>query len=191
MNERDLNEPKFIQPEVLEVSSISADTLQTWVNRGLVELVEQSPGTGRRRLYRALDIVRVEIMRNLTSFGVSPSRAKEMAEDATEELESIGKCRADSVFVVRPAVEGEKDTIVYSRDKEPYRLGDHHHSLIPGDPESLTLKKLAGMSNFSAQISDAIGRPNGGEAILVVRIGEIIKNVLRRIEIMTQKDQRS
>jgi DNA-binding transcriptional MerR regulator len=185
----DIKEPRFTQPEVIEVTELSRTTLQTWANRGLVDLVDQSPGTGKRRLYRALDIVQLEIMCKLTAFGVSPSRAKEMAEEATEKFENTGDYEPNALIVVRPPMEDRADTVIVSSYRRPYSLGDHHYYAYSGDPEHMTLKNLAGISNRMIVASAMLGVPNGAEAILVIRIGEIIKNVLTRIRLMAERVQ--
>jgi DNA-binding transcriptional MerR regulator len=82
----DLEKAKFGQPEVIEVTGLDPGLLQTWVNRGLITLTDQNPGTGRRRLYCALDIVRLSIMQRLTSVGISVGQAKARAFEVTSSL---------------------------------------------------------------------------------------------------------
>src|SRR4030095_4693703 len=77
-----LDRPQFSQSEVLWVTKLAAATLQTWVNRGIVDLSERNPGTGKPRQYSALDVCRLSIMRSLTDLGISVSTAQSIANDA-------------------------------------------------------------------------------------------------------------
>ncbi|MEM7223002.1 MAG: MerR family transcriptional regulator [Pseudomonadota bacterium] len=75
----DLTTPRFAQPEVLNViRGLSAGLLQTWVNRGHIVLSDQNPGSGRRRLYSPIDIVKLALMARLASFGISVQYSKSL-----------------------------------------------------------------------------------------------------------------
>ncbi len=81
-----LEDPRYTQPEVLRVTRLKAPVLQTWVNRGAIQLSEQNPGTGRRRLYSALDVVKLAIMRRMADLSIDLSVSKRVAEEAAAAL---------------------------------------------------------------------------------------------------------
>lgn len=83
--------PKYTRPEVLRVTGLRPDVLQTWVNRNVVRLAEQNPGHGRKRLYSALDIVRLAVMRRLSDFSISLAVCKEIADAAADEVIAKGE----------------------------------------------------------------------------------------------------
>lgn len=97
-----LTEPRFAQPDVLKVTRLKSAVLQTWVNRNAIELSEQNPGSGRRRLYSALDIVKLAIMRRMADLRVELAVAKEIAEAAADELARHGKYNPHDFIFLRP-----------------------------------------------------------------------------------------
>ncbi|PIK72778.1 hypothetical protein CS379_12100, partial [Methylobacterium frigidaeris] len=58
--------PRYTQPDVLRITGLKPTVLQTWINRRAIELAEQNPGTGRKRLYSENDVVKLAIMRRLS-----------------------------------------------------------------------------------------------------------------------------
>src|SRR4051812_3937134 len=78
----DLHAQKFTQGDVLAVTRLRADLLQTWINRNVIALGEQNPGSGRRRLYSALDIVKLAIMRRIADLGLDLGIGRELAAEA-------------------------------------------------------------------------------------------------------------
>jgi DNA-binding transcriptional MerR regulator len=77
-----LTEQHFTQGDVLEITRLKKELLQTWMNRGVVTLGEQNPGSGRRRLYSALDIVKLGLMRRIADLGMELGIGRDFAEDA-------------------------------------------------------------------------------------------------------------
>jgi len=61
---------RFTQGDVLAVTRLRKDVLQTWMNRGVIALGDQNPGTGRRRLYSPLDIVKLAIRNSRLTLSV-------------------------------------------------------------------------------------------------------------------------
>ena len=78
----DLTEQKYTQGDVLAVTRLRKDLLQTWINRKVVALGEQHPGSGRRRLYSAIDIVKLALMRRIADFGLDLSIGRDLASEA-------------------------------------------------------------------------------------------------------------
>ena len=136
MNLADVLEPTFSQPDVLEVTGVSAVTLQTWVNRRLIELAEQHPGTGRRRRYRLVDVARLAIMQQLTALHIGPSTAKAIAEEVTEGMASGRTWAADIVFVVSAP---GPDPIIIRAEDEPKEPGHRGRVLVVGDPADVSV----------------------------------------------------
>lgn len=79
---QDLTEQRYTQGDVLAVTRLRTDLLQTWVNRKVVALGEQHPGSGRRRLYSAIDIVKLALMRRIADFGLDLSIGRDLAGEA-------------------------------------------------------------------------------------------------------------
>lgn len=78
----DLQEQKFTQGDVLAVTQLRKELLQTWINRNVIELGEQNPGSGRRRLYSAIDIVKLALMRRIADLGLDLAIGRELAQEA-------------------------------------------------------------------------------------------------------------
>ena len=133
MTEIDLHTPRFAQPEVLRVSGLSAATLQTWVNRGHVQLSEQNPGSGRRRLYSPLDVVNLAIMGRLYGFGINITHSQDLAEDVARQLVQKGEIEWNLYSIYNPPIPGV--TILTS----PRSLKFAYHL---GDPDNMRVSSL-------------------------------------------------
>lgn len=82
----DLLEQQFTQPDVLAITQLRKELLQTWINRGVVKLAEQNPGSGRRRLYSAIDIVKLGLMRRIADLGLDLNIGRDLADEAERNL---------------------------------------------------------------------------------------------------------
>ncbi|TGX49163.1 hypothetical protein E5A73_20215 [Sphingomonas gei] len=79
---RPLTEQHFTQGDVLGITRLKKELLQTWMNRGVIALGEQNPGSGRRRLYSALDIVKLGLLRRVADLGLELGLGRELADEA-------------------------------------------------------------------------------------------------------------
>lgn len=86
-----LTTPRYPQPEVLQVTRLRPAVLQTWINRAAIKLSEQYPGYGHRRLYSALDVVKLAVMRRMADMQLSLAVSQEIAEGAADRLLETGK----------------------------------------------------------------------------------------------------
>lgn len=97
----DLQEQKFTQGDVLAVTRLRKDLLQTWVNRKVIELGEQNPGSGKRRIYSAIDIVKLALMRRIADLGLDLSIGREFASEAERLLLSAREVEWDYHLTIR------------------------------------------------------------------------------------------
>lgn len=80
MNRIALEEPRFTQSQVLQiVPALTARTLQNWIDRGIVETSDRSPGYGNHRRYTALGVVQLAFMASIVELGMGPGDARELA----------------------------------------------------------------------------------------------------------------
>lgn len=82
----DLQQQKFTQGDVLAVTRLRKPLLQTWINRNVIALGRQNPGSGRRRLYSALDIVKLALMRRIADLGLDLAVGRDLAAEAERML---------------------------------------------------------------------------------------------------------
>lgn len=80
----ELDIPFVAQAHVLRITGVAAHTLQAWANRRIVDLTVQNPAKGRKRMYSTLDIIAIDVIREMTDNGVSPSISSEIANIAKE-----------------------------------------------------------------------------------------------------------
>ncbi len=78
--------PRYTQPEILQVTKLKPDVLQTWINRNVLELADQNPGSGRRRLYSRIDVVKLALMRRVADLRIELTVARELAGEAERML---------------------------------------------------------------------------------------------------------
>lgn len=71
----------FENADIVAATGLSATTIQTWANRGILMLTEQqrNPGVGQKRLYSAADIARIAVTKSLIDRGLSTSAAGQIA----------------------------------------------------------------------------------------------------------------
>lgn len=84
------SESRYTPFEALSVTGLKPETLQTWVNRGNIKLGDQHPGRGKRRLYSAIDVVKLAIMRRTDQLGIALAIGIDIAEGAEERLRRDG-----------------------------------------------------------------------------------------------------
>lgn len=101
MKSIDLTTPRHEQPTVLTITRLKPEVLQTWVNRSAIKLQQQNPGSGRRRLYSDIDVVKLAIMRRLADFRIDLSVSREIAEAVEAELKTKGKWSWDEYLFIR------------------------------------------------------------------------------------------
>lgn len=77
----DLDRRIFENSDILGATGLSGVTLQTWANRGILALSEKqrNPGTGQKRLYSMLDIMRIATTKALIDRGLAPNAAGQIA----------------------------------------------------------------------------------------------------------------
>ena len=106
----DLQIPHYTSPEVLAVTRLRPEVLQTWVNRDA--LGARNTGRGKRRLYSAIDTIKLAIMRRMADLQVALSTSLEIAEAAAAELEEKGSLDWNFYIILRPDVATRKDVTV-------------------------------------------------------------------------------
>lgn len=71
----------FGNADISAATGLSATTIQTWANRGILALsgTQRNPGLGQKRLYSGLDIARIAAMKAFMDRGLSASAAGQIA----------------------------------------------------------------------------------------------------------------
>ncbi|GIK98487.1 MAG: hypothetical protein BroJett029_26960 [Alphaproteobacteria bacterium] len=170
-----LSRPQFTQTEVLKVTRLTAATLQTWVNRGLLDLSEQNPGTGKRRQYSALDVVRLAIIKRLTRFGFSVSVARTIARHGVAwcfGASDLSVVNLGTYLVITPW-DGPEPSSEAGRQwcAEGFRW-----SLETGLPEDI---RLSDLGRFATPSDPHRSPSEPFPTFLLLPIGEIVAAVLR------------
>jgi hypothetical protein len=159
-----LHRPQFSQTEVLWVTRLAAATLQTWVNRGIVDLSERNPGTGKPRQYSALDVCRLRVMRSLTDLGISVSTAQSIANEAIGLILAVDL--SDAI----------KNTFVVIRASSQFTTEHGTAKFIEGFTWRLFREYDSRASElFGLRLKESL--PD--EPILVLPIGGIVHNILQ------------
>jgi DNA-binding transcriptional MerR regulator len=140
MSDLALQTPAYSQADVLEVTRLKPEVLQTWVNRRALDLATQNPGYGRRRLYSKLDVVKLAIMRRMADMKIALSMAREVADGAAEELLSRGEMDWNFYLTFRPdnATQKPFDVTIISSSNSPFIS----YSPMHGDPMHMLVHDL-------------------------------------------------
>lgn len=203
-----MNTPRYTGPEVLKVTHLKPETLQTWVNRNVVTLAEQNPGRGKRRLYSAVDVVKLAIMRRCDDLKIALSISTDLAESVAKQLENSQHLDWDFYVFLRPQAEGTKQTaevVVY-----PAPEGLDKYDNVTMDPFFIRLSKLV-ESHFegifgSRRKKSRLGDPDysedrpvipeqreefaragfHGEPVIVFPLGEIVNGTLAQLRVLDE-----
>ncbi len=76
----DLTEPRFNQAAACKITGLRPATIQTRVNRGQIKLVQQHPGRQAKRLFSALDLIKLDFIEQMSRQKFSSGAASDIAE---------------------------------------------------------------------------------------------------------------
>lgn len=92
MDRIDLEQPRFTQAQVLKlVPALRAKDLQNWLNRGIFEVEEASPGRQGKRHYTSVGVIALAFMAELTALGIGPAVAYRMVDTLAEHALMVHK----------------------------------------------------------------------------------------------------
>lgn len=189
--------PRYTPVETLNVTRLKPETLQTWVNREVVKLAEQNPGRGKRRMYSAIDIVKLAIMRRCDDLKLALSTAVDIAEGVEEEFRKGYPIEWDTFIFLRPRSEENRVTIISSGGRlSKYGLvvGDARNMRVSDFVEqfegviSRRSKSHLGDPNYSSnrpidpERREALARQGlHSEPVIIFPLGEIVNGALAQL----------
>lgn len=138
----DLTTPRYSQPEVLRVTRLKPAVLQTWMNRQVIELTEQNPGYGKRRLYSALDVVKLAVMRRIADLRIDLSIAKEIAGEAERMLVERGEVPWSLHIQFKPEDATKKESNITIAASAGYSLLSLKYGAIQGDAWGMNVARF-------------------------------------------------
>ena len=212
MESIDLTTPQYDQPRVLAVTRLKPTVLQTWINRSIIKLAKQNPGYGRRRLYSAIDVVKLSIMRRLADFRIDLSISTNIAEAVEAELVKKGEWPWDQYLFMQGDIATEK-TInielqsISSGTQSPLYL---KYGARYCDPAQVRVAEIVEPDKHMAPRRDHLGITNydsiwdqpvveskrdkfaregiHAEPTLIFPLGEIINGALLHLEALKERD---
>ena len=199
---RDLTEQKYTQGDVLAITRLRKDVLQTWINRKVVALGEQHPGSGRRRLYSAIDIVKLALMRRIADFGIDLSIGRDLASEAERLLLSDRGVEWELHLSIKKR-EATHEEIKVEIISAGYSTLSLHYGATVGDSRDMRVSNFT--ESFESMFSrrtkeflveerpidpdkrDALARAGvHAEPALIFPFGEIVNGALVQIEALEQ-----
>lgn len=129
--------PRYNPSETLKITGLKPETLQTWVNRGMIELAEQNPGRGKRRFYSALDVVKLAIMRRTDDLNIALSVACDWADWAAEILLRDNEIDWEFYITHRPSNNSSNSVSVTTSGSRFSKYAGVH-----GDPRHMLVSDL-------------------------------------------------
>ncbi len=155
----DLLEKRFSQIDVLKaVPGLRPDLLQLWIKRGHVELSDKTPGTGRRRSWSALEVVKAATIFELAEMNFEVSFAKKGADMVADYVTAV-------VAGDRPANEGDMFLVII-RD----RIGD--------DKYHMTMVSQVMVNEHEGNIGRALGM-GFQPTVIQISIDELLDSVVK------------
>jgi hypothetical protein len=196
----DLQSPRYTQRDVLLVTKLKPEVLQTWINRNAVRLTVQNPGSGKSRLYTAMDIVKLAVMRRVADLRMELSVAREFAAivenrlaegrdvDWNEYLSFQPNSATKSTFNIGLiGLEGERVPLVYghgvgdARDMRVSQFTEPFESIVRRRE-----KRRDGTRPMIPALRDLYARQGvHAEPVVIFPLGEIVNGALLGIEALT------
>jgi len=152
MSTTELLDQRFTQADVLGVTKLRKELLQTWVNRGVVKLGEQNPGTGKRRLYSALDIVKLGLMRRVADLGLELDIGRDLASEAERLLLKGKEIEWEYYLSMRADAATQRDVNVTVVASAGYSVLALKYGAIVGDAHDMRV------SRFTESFDSIFGR---------------------------------
>lgn len=204
------NVPRYTTPEVLLVTNLRPEVLQTWINRNVISLNLQNPGRGKRRLYSALDVVKLAIMRRTADLELALATGVEIAEDAAERLEKQGSFDWNYYLSFHPRNASAGDGInITNSEAEMAKLRS-----ITGDPDNMRVShfvetfestfsrrdkpSLAKLREAKAKSGERPINPDKryalarmgfhAEPVIIFPLGEIVNGTLVQLETLEERE---
>ena len=97
MSEIDVHAQQFYQADILRVvPGLDVPKFQAWLTRGHLKLADHSPGSGRRRLWSALEVIQIAALWEMTRMMVPVSFAADIAPRFSERAEQLVRDRDEA-----------------------------------------------------------------------------------------------
>jgi hypothetical protein len=189
---------RFTQLDVLAITKLRKELLQTWINREVIKLGEQNPGSGRRRLYSAIDIVKLGLMRRVADLGLDLSIGRDLAYEAERMLMADRKVPWELHLSIKKQDATHKDIefkVVASAGHSVLSLnygaivGDAHDMIVSHftEPmESVFRRRVRGLTDqrpIDPRRREALAKAGiYAEPAVIFPFGEIVNGTLLQIE---------
>lgn len=194
---------RFTQADVLRVTRLRERVLQTWVNRGVIAVGRQNPGTGRRRLYSPLDIVKLALMRRVADLGLELGVGRDLAGEAERMLLSGRPPSWHEYLSMRPKTATRDTSSTSIIASAGYSLLALYYNATVGDAHEMRVASFTEPfdSVFQRRIRTggedrpidvkrraALARQGiFAEPVVIFPFGEIVNGTLLQIEALTEE----
>lgn len=201
-----LSTPRYTQAEVLAVTGLRAATLQTWLNRGVIEVEAPLPGSGRRRLMSSIDIVKLAVLYRTDALKIDLSVAREIIRDVDAGLREGRVMDWNFYLFVRPKEQDQATIIVASSnmryvgfnptegDPRDMRVSDYvewFESVLPRRTRPSLAEMMEGKTErpIDPERREALARRGiHAEPVIIFPLGEIVNGALARLRGLEEAD---
>lgn len=200
MNIEALTFERFTQADVLRLTRLREPVLQTWVNRGVIAVGRQNPGTGRRRFYSPLDIVKLALMRRVADLGLELGVGRDLAGEAERMLLSGRPPSWNEHLSMRPEAATRETSSISIIASAGYSLLALHYNATVGDAHEMRVASFTepfdsafqrrirtGGEDRPIDVERRAGLARQGifaEPVVIFPFGEIVNGTLLQIEAM-------
>lgn len=77
----DLSKPQFTQAAACKITGLTRASIQTRINRGQVKVAQQHPGRQAKRLFSALDLIKLSFIEQMSRHHFASGVAAEVADE--------------------------------------------------------------------------------------------------------------
>jgi len=144
----DIYEPQFTRSEVVSVTGVDTEALKSWLKNGFVSVApHQQGGSGKRRLFSVMDMIKIAVVSELTLLRVPSSTANEIiaSEKFKDWVELSRKPQQEGEAVYYFAAmywDGDRVVVDYFCDADQWSFFNFGKHNVETSPKVVTIIRL-------------------------------------------------
>lgn len=180
----DLSKPQFTQAAACKITGLTRASIQTRINRGQVKVAQQHPGRQAKRLFSALDLIKLSFIEQMSRQHFGSGVAAEIADDIAEHALRWWKKHPEETKPTLDTATGQVGDDLPAISLKAWKEGweDLWHLAIFTNADGVTEACPFKLSDKEYWMSEDLSFPDVYTVIQIdVLISKIINSILRFI----------
>lgn len=144
----DIHEPQFTRSEVVSVTGVDIEALKSWLKNGFIAVApHQQGGSGKRRLFSVMDMIKIAVVSELTLLRVPSSTANEIiASEKFEEWVELSRTTSEDkeakYYFAAMYWDGDKVVVQYFCNANQWDFFSFGKDNVETSPKVVTIIRL-------------------------------------------------